>query len=122
MFRWAIFVLASATTFVLHAETVTVMSGNGSIGQRDSAVTFLIGPPTGDILPNPLPPADFSECTTRPGCFHRQSERTLDTVPSSKSSRKVDRNQRQCSDFGKHRSVCCELFDLIPIRIREPHN
>lgn len=42
----------------LNAETVAVRSGNGSVGARDSAVTFLVGPATGDF-PNPLGPADF---------------------------------------------------------------
>jgi len=34
---------------LVNAETITVRSGNGAIGARDSLITFLLGPPAGDF-------------------------------------------------------------------------
>lgn len=47
------------TTALMHAETVTLRSGNGALRGRDSLITFLLGPPAGDFS-QPLTASDFS--------------------------------------------------------------
>lgn len=60
--------LVPLTAAIASAQTVTVRSGNGSVGGRDAAVTFLLGPPTGDF--NHLFTAtDFSNAQAGPAAF-----------------------------------------------------
>jgi len=53
---------------MLNTQTVTVRSGNGSLGGRDSAVTFLLGPLTGNFG-HVFTPSDFSAAQTGPAAF-----------------------------------------------------
>jgi uncharacterized protein (TIGR03437 family) len=53
---------------LLNAETVTVRSGNGSVGGRDSSVTFLVGPANGDFG-KAFAPADFSGAQNGPAAY-----------------------------------------------------
>jgi hypothetical protein len=62
---WACWMLA---VFTAHAETVTVHSGNGSVGGRDSAVTFLLGPTIGGVL-HAFTAADFQSAQTGLGAY-----------------------------------------------------
>lgn len=50
------------------AATVTVRSGNGNLGGRDSAVTFLVGPANSDFSP-PLSAVDFASAQRGPAAF-----------------------------------------------------
>ncbi|MGA2770097.1 MAG: IPT/TIG domain-containing protein [Bryobacteraceae bacterium] len=50
------------------AESVTVRSGNGSVGARDSAVTFLLGPADTDFS-HPFTSTDFSSAQNGPAAF-----------------------------------------------------
>lgn len=56
------------TSLILNAETVTVRSGNGTVGGRDSAVTFLPGPPTGNFG-HLFTSADFASARSGPAAF-----------------------------------------------------
>ena len=49
-------------------ETVTVRSGNGSVGGRDGSVTFLLGPASGD-LNQPFTASDFQSAQKGPAAF-----------------------------------------------------
>jgi uncharacterized protein (TIGR03437 family) len=60
--------LSLAAGFVGCAETVNVRSGNGSLGGRDSSVTFLLGPSTGN-LGHTLGTADFTSAQTGPNAY-----------------------------------------------------
>jgi uncharacterized protein (TIGR03437 family) len=53
---------------VASGATVTVRSGNGSAGGRDSAVTFLLGPATGPVG-HVFTASDFSAAQTGPAAF-----------------------------------------------------
>jgi uncharacterized protein (TIGR03437 family) len=50
------------------AQTITVRSGNGFVGGTDSAVTFLLGSPTG-VFGHAFTPTDFSSAQTGPAAF-----------------------------------------------------
>ena len=62
---WASWMLA---LFVAHAETVTVRSGNGSVGGRDTAITFLAGPASSDFN-HTLVQSDFTSAQTGPAAY-----------------------------------------------------
>jgi uncharacterized protein (TIGR03437 family) len=65
---WPLYlVLALAAPFA-NAETATVRSGNGPVGGKDSSVTFLQGPFTGDFN-HSFTSADFSNAQSAPAAF-----------------------------------------------------
>jgi len=53
---------------IASAETVTVRSGNGPVGGDDSAVTFLLGPPSGPFN-HAFTSADFASAQSGPAAF-----------------------------------------------------
>ena len=61
-------VLSLFTASLATAETVTVRSGNGTVGARDSAVTFLLGPTVQDFS-SPFTSTDFSGAQQGPAAF-----------------------------------------------------
>jgi uncharacterized protein (TIGR03437 family) len=63
---FGIIVLFTASVAV--AETVTVRSGSGNIGSRDSSVTFLLGPANTDFS-HPFTSTDFSNAQSGPAGF-----------------------------------------------------
>jgi hypothetical protein len=61
-------VLLVASASLAIAQTVTVRSGNGSVGGRDSSVTFLLGPANTDFSSS-FTQADFSSAQHGPAAF-----------------------------------------------------
>jgi uncharacterized protein (TIGR03437 family) len=61
-------ILLLVTGAPLAAETVTVRSGNGTVGGRDGSVTFLLGPAIGDFN-HVFTASDFSAAQTGPPAF-----------------------------------------------------
>lgn len=57
-----------AVAGLMNAETATVTSGNGTIGARDSLVTFLLGPPAGDF-DHTLTSSDFASAQDGPPAY-----------------------------------------------------
>src|ERR1051326_6095695 len=70
MFRQTIgmLVLALAVGAQLTGETVTIRSGNGSIGSTDASLHFLRGPSTGNFG-HALTTADFNSAQSSPPAF-----------------------------------------------------
>src|SRR5262245_6921075 len=69
--KWCSIAVAALALFggeLLRAETVSLRSGNGSIGFQDSLVTLLVGPVDGPF-PAPFTPADFVSANTGPGAW-----------------------------------------------------
>lgn len=62
------FVLEALSASFAIAGTVTVESGNGTVGGPDSEVTFLLGPATGDFS-SPFTAVDFSDAQSGPAAF-----------------------------------------------------
>jgi hypothetical protein len=56
------------TTAMASTETVTVRTGNGPVGGRDAAVTFLLGPQTGSFG-RAFTSADFANAQTGPNAY-----------------------------------------------------
>jgi len=61
-------ILLLFTGLPLTAETVTVRSGNGTVGGRDASVTFLLGPAIGDFT-HTLTATDFSSAQSGPAAY-----------------------------------------------------
>ena len=64
-FALGMFLLVTAT---IPAATVTIRSGNGSIGATDASVHFLLGPSSGDFG-HVFTPSDFLNAQTGPPAF-----------------------------------------------------
>jgi uncharacterized protein (TIGR03437 family) len=62
---WMVLVFSSSITI---AQTVTIRTGNGTVGSRDSAVTFLQGPADADFT-SPFTQIDFSDAQNGPAAF-----------------------------------------------------
>jgi uncharacterized protein (TIGR03437 family) len=60
--------LVSLAVSLLNGATVTVRSGNGTVGGRDSAITFLQGPANTDFS-HPFTSTDFSSAQSGPAAF-----------------------------------------------------
>jgi len=65
--RWIVLALLPPT-LALHAQTVTVRSGNGTIGGTDSSIHFLLGPSSGHFG-HVFTASDFSAVQTGPAAF-----------------------------------------------------
>jgi len=61
-------ILLILTASLARTQTVTARSGNGSIGGTDGAITFLLGPPSGDFG-HTFTADDFSSAQTGPAAF-----------------------------------------------------
>ena len=84
--------LSLITALVASGATVTVRSGSGPIGGRDSAVTFLLGPAVGDFS-NRFTSADFSSAQNGPAAFIvPQNPAWISGLPSDPSARWIGTN------------------------------
>lgn len=61
-------ILSILTASFACAETVTIRSGNGSVGTRDSFISFLLGPDASDFS-SPLTVTDFANAQTGPAAY-----------------------------------------------------
>lgn len=68
MAGWGLWISFAFTALPANAETVMVRSGNGSVGQRDNEVTFLLGPPNSDFGA-PFLSADFLNAQNGPAAL-----------------------------------------------------
>ena len=84
----AAFIVASLAS----AQTVTVRSGNGSVGETDSAITFLLGPPSGPF-DHTFTSADFANAQNGSAAFIvNQNPRWISSLTADESAKWIGTN------------------------------